>query len=145
MADHGAGTRRRDGRGEKPVKPAAAPPPAPLRILYIGAGLACIVLGAIGLLLPVMPSTVFFILAAGALARGSPTLEAWLLNQRHIGPAIVAWRTRGAIPRRAKVLATGGIALGLTAVLLLPAGWPVALLSAAVAAAALAFIWTRPA
>jgi uncharacterized membrane protein YbaN (DUF454 family) len=82
------------------------------RPLWIALGLFFVALGFIGALLPLMPTTIFLILAAGCFARSSPRLEAWLLGHKRFGPTLLAWREEGAIPARAKVLACGGIAIG---------------------------------
>ena len=52
-------------------------------------GWVFVALGFIGALLPVMPTTIFLIVAAGCFARGSPRLEAWLRAQRTVVAPIV--------------------------------------------------------
>nr|WP_208413495.1 YbaN family protein [Sphingomonas leidyi] len=81
-------------------------------MFWVALGFFFVALGVIGALLPVMPTTIFLILAAGCFARGSTRLEAWLLDHPGIGPPIRQWREQGAIPRRGKVAACAGIALG---------------------------------
>lgn len=76
-----------------------------LRVVLFGLGWVFVALGALGLLLPLVPGVVFFILAAACFARSSPRFEAWLLNHRLLGPPIVSWRQTGSIPRSAKVVA----------------------------------------
>ncbi len=76
-----------------------------LRIAYFCLGWLMVILGCIGALLPVMPTTIFLILAAWFFARSSPRFEAWLLGHPRFGPSLVRWREQGAIPGRAKVLA----------------------------------------
>jgi uncharacterized membrane protein YbaN (DUF454 family) len=73
-----------------------------------------VALGIIGAIVPLMPTTIFLILAAGCFARSSPRLEARLLNHPRFGPSILAWRDEGAIPLRAKQAACAGMALGYT-------------------------------
>lgn len=82
------------------------------RPLWLALGCLMVVLGIFGALLPLMPTTIFLILAAGCFARSSPRLEAALLRHPRFGPSVLAWRREGAIPRRAKLLAGFGMATG---------------------------------
>ena len=99
----------------------SAPPPSPpsqrarsrlVRGGYLLLGLFFVALGVIGALLPVMPTTIFIILAAWSFGKSSPRLEAWLLHHRLFGPPLRAWRAEGAIPTFAKILAVGSMAGG---------------------------------
>ena len=63
-------------------------------------------LGVIGAVLPVLPTVPFLLLAAWAASRGWPELETRLLAHPTYGPYITNWREQGAIPRRAKWLAS---------------------------------------
>jgi uncharacterized membrane protein YbaN (DUF454 family) len=78
--------------------------PAYLRPFYFMAGLGLVGLGYLGLILPVMPGTIFFILALGAFRRSSAPLENWLLENRLIGPTLRDWDARGAIRPRTKAI-----------------------------------------
>ncbi|MEE4450558.1 YbaN family protein [Novosphingobium resinovorum] len=82
------------------------------RIGWLLLGFLCVGLGFVGAFLPVMPTTIFMILAAGCFARSSPRLEAWLFDHPRFGPALRAWRTEGAISRAGKRAACIGIAIG---------------------------------
>ena len=113
---------------------------------WIALGWLFVALGFIGALLPVMPTTIFLIVAAGCFARGSPRLEAWLLGHPRFGPTLVAWRRDGAIGRRAKGMACSGIAIGYAQFLFGPRpGVGLAVLVAAVMGGCAAYIVTRPA
>jgi uncharacterized protein len=79
---------------------------------YFALGVLLVVIGFIGAFLPLLPTTPFLILAAGCFARSSPRLENWLLNHPRFGPVLQNWRAHGAIPRKAKVLAGFGMAVG---------------------------------
>lgn len=82
-----------------------------MRYVYLGLGWFCVALGIVGAFLPVMPTTIFLILATWFFARSSPELEAWLLGHPLFGETLSTWRERGAISRRAKLLACGMIAV----------------------------------
>lgn len=115
-----------------------------LRSLAALLGIVCLALGVVGAFVPLMPSTVFFIGAAACFAYASPRLEAWLLSFDFIGGPVRAWRERGAISRRAKMLASVGMTVGLALYAVTkPSGWALALAAGALGLCAL-FIWTRP-
>lgn len=64
-----------------------------------------IALAAIGVVLPLLPTTPFVLLAAWSASKGSPAFAEWLENHQAFGPAIENWRSRRAIPRKGKWLA----------------------------------------
>jgi uncharacterized protein len=115
------------------------------RTAWLVLGLVCVGLGIIGAILPLMPTTIFLILAAGCFARSSPRLEAWLLTHKRFGPTLVAWRAEGAIGPRAKVMACTGIALGFAIFAWRAHPGPLLAIGVAVGMAACAlYIVTRP-
>ena len=116
-----------------------------MRLLYLMAGLLLTALGIVGAFLPLMPTTIFLILAAWCFTRSSTRLEGWLLNHRRFGPILLAWRREGAISRRAKALACTGMALGFVLFLVAakPALWLLLLVLAALGACAW-FVISRP-
>ena len=81
----------------------------------------CVALGAIGVVVPGLPTTPFLLVAAWASARGWPELEARLLLHPHYGPLIRDWRTRRAVPRRAKWAASLLMLRSVVMIWLLPA------------------------
>ena len=84
-----------------------------MRPVYTTIGVLSVVLGGIGVVVPLLPTVPFMILAAFCFARANPAWERRLLDHKHFGPHIVAWRMRGAISRRGKAMAL--IALGASA------------------------------
>lgn len=82
------------------------------RAVWAGLGLLCVALGIVGIMLPLLPTADFMLLALACFARSSPRLEAWLLNHPRFGPSLRAWRTQGAVPRRAKIFACLGMSVG---------------------------------
>jgi uncharacterized membrane protein YbaN (DUF454 family) len=85
--------------------------PRPHRLALLGLGYLCLVLAAIGAVLPLMPTTVFLIIAGWAFGRASPELRAKLLAHPRFGPALSAWQAHGTISRRAKRAALSAMAL----------------------------------
>jgi uncharacterized protein len=84
-----------------------------MRLIYIAIGCLAVVLGVIGIVLPLLPTTPFLLVAAWAFAKSSPRLEAWLTHHPRLGAPLRAWRERGAIPTRAKVIAVSAMAASL--------------------------------
>lgn len=103
-----------DGYPDRPNEGNEAVPEisAAKRWLYMFMGFFMLLLGIIGAVLPVMPTTIFIILAAWFFARSSPKFEARLLASPRFGPMIIKWRERGAIPPRAKLYASLGMTVG---------------------------------
>jgi len=108
-------------------------------------GFLSLAAGAVGIVLPVLPSTIFFILAAGCFARSSPQLEKRILDHPTIGPPVIAWRTHGAIPVQAKIYALCGMAAGFAIFYwsLSPRPLLAALVGGSITACAV-FVLTRP-
>jgi uncharacterized membrane protein YbaN (DUF454 family) len=75
------------------------------RLILLGCAWICLALGVAGIFVPLLPGTLFLIIAAACFTRSSPAFEAWLLDHPRFGPPVRNWRASGAIPRRAKWLA----------------------------------------
>jgi uncharacterized membrane protein YbaN (DUF454 family) len=90
-----------------------APAEAPLvaarsrasRAVWIVVGCVAVGLGAIGIVVPGWPTTVFFVVAAWAYSKSSPRLERWVLTRPGVGPLVRDYRDGLGMPRRAKVIA----------------------------------------
>ncbi|WP_250157310.1 YbaN family protein [Tianweitania aestuarii] len=102
-------------------------------------------IGILGAFLPLLPTTIFLIMAAWCFGRSSPRFEAWLLNHPHFGPSLRAWRVSGAVPRRAKYLAFTGMAAGYAIfyVSAMPR-WPTALAVGVAMLGSALYVGTRP-
>lgn len=115
-----------------------------MRALWVAVGLLSLLLGAIGVVLPLLPTTPFVLLAAFAFSKGSPRLRQWLLDSATFGPIIADWEQHGAIAPRYKWIAcvVMGITFAISVALRLP---PLALgAQAAFMLAAASYVLTRP-
>ncbi|NPD16477.1 YbaN family protein [Xinfangfangia sp. D13-10-4-6] len=147
-AQHAAAVRETAETSDEAVSQdtALTPPGTPLsRALFLLLGLFFTGLGFVGALLPVLPTVPFLILAVACFTRSSTRLERWLLAHPQFGPLLRDWREKGAIPRRAKWMAAGGMALGFALFVLgSQPGWPLIALVLAVMGYGLYFVWSRP-
>jgi len=89
-----------------------------MKKVYLVAGFILTALAAIGLFLPLLPTTPLLLLAASCFAEGSERWHRWLLEHRTFGPVIRSWQDHRCIPRRTKTVAIlvllvfGGYAVG---------------------------------
>ncbi|WP_175469323.1 YbaN family protein [Pseudorhodobacter antarcticus] len=91
--DTGANVQGRCGRGG-----------AAIRLMWLGLGWVSLGFGAAGIVLPVLPTTPFVILAALCFAKGSSVMADRLNRSRLFGPILGDWRTSGAIAHATKRL-----------------------------------------
>lgn len=80
-----------------------------MRIVLNLVGLFFVALGVIGAFLPVMPTTIFLIIAAIIFAKSNPAWEARIMAHPQFGPPVRAFREKGVIGPRAKMFAVGGM------------------------------------
>lgn len=71
-----------------------------VRAILISIGCLCVVLGVVGLFVPMMPGVVFLLIAAWCFARSSDRFHDWLLNHRYLGPQIQAWHSGRGFERK---------------------------------------------
>jgi uncharacterized membrane protein YbaN (DUF454 family) len=73
----------------------------------IAAGSVCVVVGAVGIVVPLLPTTPFLLVAAACYARSSPRFHRWLLENRVLGAYIRDYLSGEGIPLRGKVFSIG--------------------------------------
>jgi len=103
-----------------------------VRGLLIAAGAVCVVLGIIGIFVPLLPTTPLILLAAACFARSSHRFHDWLLANRTFGPLIREWEKHGSIPRRTKLFAIAlmSLTLAVSIVFFVTPAWLQGLLAA---------------
>lgn len=115
-----------------------------MRFVWAILGIICVGLALVGVVLPLLPTVPFLLLAAFFFARSSERLHYWLLSHRTFGPSIEDWQSRGAIRPGAKRAATLSIGLVFGVSLLVRLSIPILAVQAVVLGCVLIFIWTRP-
>lgn len=113
------------------------------RIAFLVAGLLSVAIGAIGIVLPLVPTVPLMLLAAFCFARSNPALERRIVEHPRLARHVADWRERGAISRKGKSAAL--VAFAASAVLgILLLSFPVVLVPVAAAAICGGWILTRP-
>jgi len=112
--------------------------------LWLLVGLTAVALGAVGVVLPLLPTTPFLLVAAFAFARSSAQLNRWLREHRSFGPLIDNWHRDGSIDRKAKRTAVIVIVVTLVITWLLSAPLWIITCQVVVLSASAIFILTRP-
>jgi len=108
------------------------------------AGCAFFAIGFVGMLLPLLPTTIFWILAAACFAKSAPDLYQRILAWPGIGPAIGVYLDHGVIDSRGKRCALIGMAAGAIVVVASPLGAYTLMLALLGIAGAAAYVLTRP-
>lgn len=113
--------------------------------LWVVLGWCCVGLGAIGAVLPVLPTTPFLLVALWAFSHSSPRFHTWLLRHRWLGRYIQDWERHRVIPRRAKIIALSTMVLSLAwAISISTAPWYALAIMAAVMAYGAFYILRKP-
>lgn len=116
---------------------------SPARALWLAVAAACLGVGMAGVVLPLLPTTPFLLVAAYAASRSSSRLHAWLLGHRFFGETIRHWHEHRSVARRAKLAASGTMAAS-AAVLFLVSRAPLAGAATALMALVGIWLWLRP-
>ena len=114
------------------------------RVGLIVVGFVCLALGAIGIFVPLLPTTPLILVAAFAFANSSETLHQWVLDHNVFGPLIDNWRRHRAISRNAKIMSVVSMVAILVISWLLGVAAPFIAVQAIVLGGAASFILTRP-
>ncbi len=115
-----------------------------MKVLWFIAGCTCVALGTIGIILPLLPTVPFLLLAAVCFAKSSNKAHSWLINHKILGPPIQDWYSSGAIRKPAKIAASVCIITAFILSLAFNIVWWALALQAIVLTCVSVFIWSRP-
>jgi hypothetical protein len=76
-----------------------------IKALWLSVGLVCVGLGAIGMVLPILPTTPFLLVAAACFCKSSTRMYDWLLSNKWFGEYIRNYREGRGLPMRTKITA----------------------------------------
>ena len=115
------------------------------RLLFFISGSIFVALATLGVLLPLLPTTPFLLLAAACYARSSSRFHTWLLANRIFGPTIRQWQESRSIALRTKCIAIFMLVATLgSSVVFFVQLWPVKLLLIAVGIWVIHFLLRLP-
>lgn len=77
-----------------------------VRTILFSIGAVALVLGVIGIFVPLLPTTPFILLAAWCFLKSSSRAYDWIRNQKYLGPILNDWEEHRAISKRTKLIAT---------------------------------------
>lgn len=77
-----------------------------MKFFYNTLGVLAVLLGILGIFLPLLPTTPFLLLASACFARGSVRLHRWLIGHRVFGKYIANFEAGHGIPLKGKIVAT---------------------------------------
>ncbi|MCG8492326.1 MAG: YbaN family protein [Sneathiellales bacterium] len=115
------------------------------KLILMAIGWFFVALGALGIILPILPTTPFLLISLWAFSQSSDRFHDWLYNHKVFGPPLREWSEYGVIPLKAKVIALSTMALSATLVIFFSnvAWWGLAGMLSLMAIGAI-FILTRP-
>lgn len=115
-----------------------------MKIFLIISGIISLILGIVGILLPLLPTTPFLLLSAFCFARSSEKLHDWLMRHPSFGPAIINWRENGSISKRNKAYSMAVILITILVSVFFKVTLAVLLIQMAALGIVSLFILTRP-
>ena len=115
------------------------------KAVLIFAGTMCVGLGVLGMFLPLMPTTVFLLLAAYCYSRSSERFHDWLLTNRFLGKYLSSYRSGVGISVRQKIstITLLWISIGISSWLLAASFWATLLLLAIAIGVTVHLLWIK--
>jgi uncharacterized protein len=116
------------------------------RVAWMGLGFTSVGVGSVGVVVPGLPTTVFFVFAAWCFSRSSPRFERWVLDLPKVGPMVRDYRDGLGMPHRSKVVAISMMwaAVLISAVVLRDRLWLSATIAALGVVGTYVLVWRVP-
>ena len=115
-----------------------------VRVLLLSAGTVSVVLGVVGIFLPILPTTPFLLLAAACYVRSSNKFYTWLVSHPVLSKYILAYLDGQGIPRKAKYYTLSVMWLTMSISAFIVPLWQVSVLLLCIGLAVSAYIWRLP-
>lgn len=116
----------------------------PRRLMRLAAGYVFFAIGFVGMFLPLLPTTIFWIIAAVCFAKGSPAMYRRIVTWPQIGKVIGEFTTHGIIRPVSKRIALGGMAASVLLMMLLRVDHFVVAATIPLLFCAAGYVMTRP-
>jgi uncharacterized membrane protein YbaN (DUF454 family) len=78
--------------------------PGIYRYLYFISGVLLVAIGVIGIFLPILPTTIFLILASACFIKSSPQANEWLRNHKILGAYIKNYQDKSGLTIKTKII-----------------------------------------
>jgi hypothetical protein len=78
--------------------------PLLIKYLYLTSGIILVAIGVIGIFLPVLPTTIFLILASACFVKSSPKANEWLRNQKILGAYLRNYQDKSGLTIKSKII-----------------------------------------
>ncbi|PCK07407.1 MAG: hypothetical protein COA42_14440 [Alteromonadaceae bacterium] len=114
------------------------------KLLLLSLGWTCIALGVLGIVLPLLPTTPFILLASWCFARSSDRFHNWLHNHPKLGPIIAMWQSGEGIPIKVKRRVTLTMVITMSISALIIGKFMPAIVMACIACSVSIYIWRQP-
>ena len=115
-----------------------------MKIIMVGAGWLCVVLGVVGIFLPLLPTTPFLLLAAWLFARSSERFHEWLVTHSTLGPILSAWQNGEGMERSLRRRVITVLWLSMLLSMAIVAKWWAVLMLSAIATGVTIFLLRQP-
>lgn len=115
------------------------------RTIFFLLGISSLLLGVVGVFLPLLPTTPFILLSAFCFSKSSTRLHHWLITHKVFGKLTLDWQQYGVIRSRVKIVSTVTmlVMVSYPLIFIVMPMWLKALVCLSIACV-LVFIWTRP-